>query len=210
MSRLQRSFSRGSWPDTMRASLLTVRQVGQAIRCRCNAQFSTSTAFNRSMSTGSGKSFTMFGPNGGTIGGPLEGIIPRLASDLFAQLAAMKAKGCVATVAATYIEVYREDLRDLWDAGEGKPSVDTDGDGVADAVGAFSGAADEPRIRNLPNGTIQLDGATRQVIKRCGWSGDQSLAWTHTDVCMHCFAATRDSASCWMWGGSVVSRAPPR
>lgn len=108
----------------------------------------------------------MFGPNGGTVGGPLDGIVPRLAFDMFAQLAAMRAKRLVTTVEATYIEVYREELRDLWDAGEGKPSVDTDGDGVADAVGKSSGPADEPRIRNLPNGTIQLDGATRQVIKR--------------------------------------------
>ena len=155
----------------------------------------------------------MFGPNGGTIGGPLEGIVPRLASDLFAQLAAMKAKRCEATVEATYVEVYREELRDLWDAGEGKPSVDTDGDGVADAVGAFSGAADEPRIRNLPNGTIQLDGATRQVIKRCGYKLRVGINLLHGPIltfASHCFAATRDSASCWMWGESVESPAPPR
>lgn len=83
--------------------------------------------------------------NGDEKAGPADleaqGIIPRLCRDLIAQLAALPAsgkKGLYGSLEATYVEIYREKLTDLWDAdGDGKP----DTVGVAASPGAAAAAS---------------------------------------------------------------------
>eukprot|EP01060_Flectonema_neradi_P016104 TRINITY_DN226_c0_g4_i1.p1 TRINITY_DN226_c0_g4~~TRINITY_DN226_c0_g4_i1.p1 ORF type:complete len:976 (+),score=153.21 TRINITY_DN226_c0_g4_i1:43-2970(+) len=76
--------------------------------------------------TGSGKTFTMLGDNGGRKTKQLDGIIPRVAEDVFKKIASeeaeftkcMKARGEVSSmsqyqVRVSYVEIHNDDVRDL-------------------------------------------------------------------------------------------------
>jgi len=133
LSHTQFPFDAVLAPDASQAALYTAA-AADVVAGALAGYHGTVLAYGQ---TGSGKTYSMTGPDGGGRGGGgrgkkggaaevappaphLAGIVPRAVDALFAGLAA---RGGDWAVAATYVEVYNEGLRDLLAGGRGGKCV---------------------------------------------------------------------------------------